>query len=44
MPEMLFGRFDHAMTVLDQRYLYVFGGQMLARQYQSQFFERLDLT
>lgn len=28
LPEILFGRYDHSMTVLDMRYLYIFGGHL----------------
>ena len=29
LPDLNFGRCHHAMTVLEQRYLYVFGGKFV---------------
>jgi hypothetical protein len=29
LPDLNFGRYHHAMTVLEQRYLYIFGGKFV---------------
>jgi len=29
LPDLNFGRYHHSMTVLEQRYLYVFGGKFV---------------
>jgi len=44
LPDLNFGRYHHAMTVLEQRYLYVFGGKFVqSLNYHLNLFERLDL-
>ncbi len=44
LPDLNFGRYHHAMTVLEQRYLYVFGGKFVQNfNYHYNLFERLDL-
>jgi hypothetical protein len=44
LPDLNFGRYHHAMTVLEQRYLYVFGGKFVqSMNYHHNLFERLDL-
>lgn len=40
----MFGRYDHAMTCLGMRYLYIFGGERVIKNVAHQnFFERFDL-
>ena len=43
LPQLLFGRFNHSMILINSRYLYVFGGQLTQPMpFSSMLFERLD--
>ncbi|CDW78733.1 macronuclear development protein 3 [Stylonychia lemnae] len=46
LPELQFGRYNHSMTIKNQRYLYVFGGTFTQDHIYSNspIIERLDLT
>jgi len=44
LPDLNFGRYQHAMTVIELRYLFVFGGKFVHNfNYNLNLFERLDL-